>query len=156
MNLYILSLGSNVLPQKNIPNCLDLVARQFQVLKISSLYETPPFGPSGKKPFWNLVLVMTSQFSSKKVRAELRKIERQLGRKRTQNRFAARTIDIDLLPYPDFEKHPFVMIPLQEIASNLQMENGRTIKKLEEKTKNQTGFKIIATGKTLLKNLVGN
>lgn len=116
MTPYYLSLGSNIEPEKHIPACLDLLKEKFAVRKISTIYETAPVGPAGTQNFWNLAVKIESDLTPEEITQTLRKIEESLGRRRNpQNRFAPRTIDIDLLPFPDYEKQAFVMIPLAQI-----------------------------------------
>ena len=122
-----LSIGSNIRPSKNIPACLKKLKENFRVRRTSSIYETSPVGPVGKKKFWNLAVQIETSFSKPEFLRRLRAIEKALGRRRTTNRFAPRPIDIDLILFrnwrrPGFEKLAFVLIPLAEIAPRLKPE----------------------------------
>lgn len=121
MSVYFLSLGSNRRPRFHIAKALQELRRLFRLIKISSIYQTPPFGPSGRLPFLNCVLALESSWSIGRVKREIRMLENKLGRKRDpNNKFAPRTVDVDLVPYPGFEDHPFVVIPLAEIAPRME------------------------------------
>ena len=135
-NIY-LSLGSNINPQKNVPACVQGLKDHFTVKKISSLYETDPVGPAGKNKFWNAIIQIESSLSSKALTEKLRTIESGLGRnRRTQNKFAPRTIDIDVLPQPEYQNQAFIMIPLAEISSGEKdPETGKTFSELAEQLK---------------------
>lgn len=130
--IFFLSLGSNIDPEKNIPACLDLLKKNFRIRKISSIYETEPAGPAGNQKFWNLALSLESDLAREVLTANLRRIEETLGRKRNPaDKFAPRTIDIDLLPQPDYQHQAFVIIPLAGIAPREKdPETGKTFEEL--------------------------
>lgn len=117
MNAVYLSLGSNLHPEKNIPEAIELLKNSFTVLAVSSVYETDPVGPAGVNQFWNLAAAIQSEEPGK-LKTKIRAIETQLGRIRTDNKFAPRTIDIDILPQADYQTLAFIIIPLAEIAPN--------------------------------------
>jgi 2-amino-4-hydroxy-6-hydroxymethyldihydropteridine diphosphokinase len=117
MSIFYLSLGSNIQPEKNVPACFDLLKTELAVQAISPIYETEPVGPAGCQKFWNAAVAVQSEESRENLSRHLRSIEARLGRTRSAaNRFAPRTIDIDLLPQPGYQKLAFIMIPLAEIA----------------------------------------
>ncbi len=116
MKLYFLSIGSNLRPSKNIPIALRKLKAHFHVKKISSVHVTKPVGPPGQKKFWNLALSFESGLKPATIRKRLREIESEMGRKRDpENKYAARIIDLDLLPQPGYKKLSFIMAPLVEI-----------------------------------------
>ena len=157
MQTIFLSLGSNIEPQKNIPACLEILKKEFRVKKISSIYETDPVGPRGdlrqksrripacppagrgpkfqwRKKFWNAAAAIETDLDAKRLTEKLRRIEERLGRRRDPaDKFAPRTIDIDILlydqrqmstpkltiPHPRMLERDFVMMPLKEIAPAL-------------------------------------
>lgn len=139
MTAAYLSLGSNINPQKNIPDAIRLLKENLTVLKVSSIYETDPVGPSGNLKFWNLAISVQSE-DRDMLRSKLRAIEERLGRIRGENKSAPRTIDIDVLPQPDYQKLAFVMIPLAEIApEEKDPETGLRFIEIAEKIKDQAG-----------------
>lgn len=127
-----LSIGSNIEPERHVPACIETLQKKFSVLKVSSIYETDPVGTPGAEKFWNAAAEIETDFDAEKLSAELRGIEMSLGRRRIPgNKFAPRTIDIDVLPQPGFQKQGFVMIPLAEIApEEKDSETGRTFSEL--------------------------
>jgi len=115
MALVVIALGSNIAPEHNLPRAMrslkDMAGRP---LRVSQVYETPPIGSPGAPWFLNAaVLLETSRalpglrwFLNAAVLLEtsralpglrmvLRRIEAQLGRIRTQDPNAPRTIDLD-------------------------------------------------------------
>ncbi len=132
MRSVFLSIGSNVHPEKNVPACLQLLKENFCLKQVSSIYETEPVGPAGDKHFWNLAVEIETPLSPKDFLSALRTIEEKLGRERSpENKFMPRTIDLDILPLPDYEKHAFIMVPLAEIAPGERDEkSGKTFREI--------------------------
>ncbi len=130
-----LSLGSNLSPEKFIPACIETLKQKFRVLKVSSVYETDPVGPTGKEKFWNLAVEIEPAADPAVLLKELRAVEESLGRKRDPfNKFAPRTIDIDILPQQDYQNQALIMIPLAEIApEEKDRETGKSFRELAEK-----------------------
>ncbi len=147
MNRFFISIGSNLEPEKNIPACLTLLKKEFEGIKRSSVYETDPVGPAGDKKFWNLVVQIQTPLDKKSLVEKMREIEKQLGRKReAANRFAARTIDLDLLPTPDYADQGFVIIPLAEMApAERDPVSGKTFRELAEPFRTQRGLRKISS-----------
>lgn len=132
MTRFWLSLGSNVEPEKNIPACLEALQRDWVVKKISSVYEMEPVGPAGGAKFWNACVTVESPLTKEDFVKEMRALEDRLGRRRDPaNKFAPRTIDIDLLPAPGYQEQFFTVIPLAEIApEEKDPETGKTFREL--------------------------
>lgn len=127
----LIAFGSNVAPEANVPQALDLLAEQVRVTGVSTVYRTEPLGHPEQDPFLNGALAVETELSARVLKFEvLRGIERKLGRVRTADRYAARTIDLDIalyadlvldepdlrIPDPDIRKRAFVAIPLAELA----------------------------------------
>jgi len=117
MTRIFLSIGSNIEPEKNVPACLKILKDKFSVSHISNVYETDPVGPAGHLKFWNLAVSIETELEGERLISGLRAIENQLGRKRApNNKFLARTIDLDILPQADYQRQAFIIVPLAEIA----------------------------------------
>ena len=139
MNRVFLSLGSNLEPERYIPACIEALKQKFCINKISSIYETEPVGPAGGGKFWNAVVGIESAVEPESLNKELRGIETSLGRKRDpSNKFAPRSIDIDVLPQPGYQDQGFIMVPLAEIAPDeMDKKSGKTFLELAEKFKEE-------------------
>lgn len=134
MSCYFLSLGSNLRPRKHLKACLSRLRENFEILRVSPIYETPPFGPAGSRPFWNAAVLLRAQTDRRELRIRLQKIETSLGRRRSRDKYAPRTIDIDLLPYRGYTKHPFVVLPMVEIAPDWKdPRSGKSMRQLARK-----------------------
>jgi 2-amino-4-hydroxy-6-hydroxymethyldihydropteridine diphosphokinase len=128
--LAIIELGSNIDPEQHIPSAIQAIKRLGAIQSISKMYETEPFGPPGQPPFINAALALETELSPMELRRELRTIEAELGRRRSQDRYAARVIDLDIclygqqtldneglqIPDPDILKRPYLARTIAEIA----------------------------------------
>lgn len=126
-----LSLGSNVEREENIRAALRGLKKQFGELIISPVYECPAVGFSGDD-FYNLVVGFDSELAVGEIAAILRKLEDDNGRIRGADKFAPRTLDINLLTYGDtvgvvdaielprdeILKYAFVLKPLADVAAD--------------------------------------
>lgn len=133
--LAYIGLGSNLEnPQQHIDAArADIAAlNQVQEQVFSSLYQSPPMGPSDQPDYVNAVMAVTTDLSPLDLLRSLQAIENQHGRVRLQ-RWGARTLDLDILLYgnevialPDLmvphvglAERAFVLYPLYEIAPQL-------------------------------------
>ncbi|MGZ5055223.1 MAG: 2-amino-4-hydroxy-6-hydroxymethyldihydropteridine diphosphokinase [Methylobacter sp.] len=128
-----ISIGSNIDKDKHIPASLSALEQVFNELTVSSIYESEPVGFTGDV-FYNLVVGFDSDLEVKAVAKQLRQIELDNGRTPESRKFAARTLDLDLILYGDLivndgrlqiprdeiEHYAFVLEPLAEIAPNLK------------------------------------
>ncbi len=117
MSSVYISIGSNVERENNVRKALKLLKQRFNTLHCSSIYETVPVGFSGAL-FYNLVVRFDTDLSPTEVVAELKHIENECGRDRTQQKFSNRSVDLDLLLYDDLIlKQGTVNVPRDEILS---------------------------------------
>ncbi|MFV0522472.1 MAG: 2-amino-4-hydroxy-6-hydroxymethyldihydropteridine diphosphokinase [Mangrovibacterium sp.] len=102
------------------------------LVNASSIFETEPWGFEADDLFWNQVLVIQTTKTPQDVLKATKSIEIELGRVRGDERYASRTIDIDLLfyddavideenlqlPHPRMINRKFVLEPLHQIAAD--------------------------------------
>lgn len=131
-----MGLGSNIAPQANLPAAVELLQEDCRLLALSSIWETPAVGADGPM-FLNAVAFVETPFSIKDLKCNvLRPIEAQLGRVRTRNPNAPRTIDLDILLYDgrvidtEIWKYVHLALPLSELLPDLP--NPQTGQNLEE------------------------
>ncbi|RKZ95894.1 MAG: 2-amino-4-hydroxy-6-hydroxymethyldihydropteridine diphosphokinase [Gammaproteobacteria bacterium] len=116
--LVTISLGSNINPEFNIRLAVDELKLQYGELIISPVYQTAAVGFDGED-FLNLVVSFNTLISVQDIAAKLKKIEDGIGRDRSQPRFSARAIDLDLLTYDQLVlDEPGVQVPRHEILQN--------------------------------------
>ncbi|MBI2435881.1 MAG: 2-amino-4-hydroxy-6-hydroxymethyldihydropteridine diphosphokinase [Candidatus Hydrogenedentes bacterium] len=129
-----IGLGSNIEPEKNIELALLALRRQVQLTALSTFYETEPIDRPGQAPYVNGVAAAATFSGPRPLKfAVLRPIEEAQGRVRTEDRYAPRTIDLDILLYddwvlhedglvlpdPDLSKRPFLAKCVQELRPGL-------------------------------------
>lgn len=134
---FYLGVGSNIEPRENIEKALKLLGSRFEITARSSLYQSPAWGVSDRQnDYLNMALKAKSDKDRFAIIAETRWIETLLGRKRADDKFAARPIDIDLLFHqnpaeltmkisgreefdPGILENQFIHKPMVEIAPEL-------------------------------------
>lgn len=113
-----ISLGSNIEPKQNIRRAVTALREHFGELIISPVYQTEAVGFDGED-FLNLVVCIDSEETVRSVASTLKSIEDELGRDRSQPRFSARAIDLDLLTYDDLVMDADgIQVPRHEILQN--------------------------------------
>jgi len=133
----VLGIGSNIQPLLKLRQALFELKNNsvFQVLKISSIYESNALLPESAPPEWEqkflnaAVLCQTEESDLEQILIEIKNIEKKLGRIPSQ-RWAPRFIDIDLLwaegeryqsntlnvPHLELFKRPFALCPAVEVC----------------------------------------
>lgn len=125
-----ISLGSNVDPEHHLPRAVAALARLGPITGVSNVYESAAVGPAGQPPFLNAVVRAEVDLSREDLRHRLRAIEAELGRVRTQDKYAPRTIDLDLVALEDFfdpevASRAYLAVTLAEVAPDLPTGTGR-------------------------------
>ena len=137
-----LGLGANLGDRRaSLRRALRLLAHleDTRLLRVSSFYETPPWGNEKQPPFLNVCAALETRLSPLVFLRRTQRIERALGRVRKEH-WGPRTIDIDLLfaegfesaaselrlPHPYLHERAFVLLPLAEIVPGL-IVRGRKI-----------------------------
>jgi 2-amino-4-hydroxy-6-hydroxymethyldihydropteridine diphosphokinase len=149
MTQVYLSLGSNIAAEINLPRSVHLLKKQIIINKASSVWETVPVGTTGPN-FLNAVVacdvIQTINDLKEKI---LQPIENQLGRVRVADKYAPRTIDLDIIIYNDLviEKRiwelVFLAVPLAELIPDyLNPETGETLILTAEKLKKENWLKL--------------
>lgn len=129
-----IGIGSNIEPAKNVRAAIRSLAQQTRLVGISMVYLTDALSHSEQPPYYNCVVEVETEAPPAEVKhGILRNIENNLGRKRTEDKYAPRTIDLDLivygeltidaegikLPDPEILERPFLAIPLFELAPDM-------------------------------------
>ena len=120
-HLAYLSLGSNIQPEKNLVSAIHLLQQQGRIKSISNAWESKSVGADGPN-YLNACIAFTTPLPWPELKEQvILPIELQLGRRRTENKYAPRTMDIDIILFDDkscdeksWEK-AFVVVPLAEI-----------------------------------------
>ncbi len=129
-HVYV-AFGSNLGDRKN--NILlamdEMKKKKIEFLRISTMYETEPYGLKDQPKFINCVALVKTIYAPMELMDNLFEIEKMLGRVR-EVKWGPRTIDLDIIfydkkiinfvdliiPHPDMQNRFFVLKPLVEIA----------------------------------------
>ena len=112
------SVGTNIDRDRNVASALAALAREYDGLEQSRIFETQAVGFSGDL-FYNLVVAFETGQSPQQVAAVLNRIEDAHGRDRQAGKFSNRSLDLDLLLYNDLiVDEPGVTLPRPEILEN--------------------------------------
>lgn len=131
MAQVFLGLGSNIDKRKNLNSALNILRQKFDVRQVSRVYRSAAVGFSGDD-FFNLVVELQTDVLPPELLQQLKIIEAEHGRSRGEEKFSARTLDIDILTYEqqvgtvagielprdEIVKYAFVLRPLAEIAGD--------------------------------------
>ena len=113
----------------NLPDSRFIVA--------SRLYRSAPMGPQDQPDYINAVAAIDTGLAPESLLDQLQSLE-QAHRRIRERRWGPRTLDLDLLlyadrtiatdrlivPHPGIAERSFVLLPLYDIAPNLQMPDG--------------------------------
>ena len=144
----VIAVGSNIEKERHVPEAIRLLRRHahIDVERVSRCYETrAEGGPEGSPDFFNAAVLACTDLAPEELRAELRSIEDELGRVRTADRNAPRTIDLDIvyfgdfagrfgelvLPDPQAETAAHVAVPVAEVVPDwVHPTSGRSTKEI--------------------------
>ena len=105
-----------------------------EVVAVSPVYETEPVGGPEQGAFYNIVVELDTRRSPRQLLELCRELEREANRVR-RIRWGPRTLDVDVLlvgdqavadddltvPHPRMHQRNFVMVPLLDLAPDLQV-----------------------------------
>ena len=133
-----LSLGGNLGdPAAAIGEALRMLDAEAstEVVAVSSLYRTPPWGNLDQPDFLNAAAIVETELAPRALLDLCLEAEKRLKRVRAE-RWGPRLIDIDILvygserieeagldiPHPRMLERAFVLVPLAEIAPDFEIE----------------------------------
>jgi 2-amino-4-hydroxy-6-hydroxymethyldihydropteridine diphosphokinase len=121
-----LSIGSNIEPETHLPQAIQLLREAGQVMEVSSIWETEAVGSDGPN-FLNVCLLFLTPLQPIDLKEQvIRPIEARLGRVRSVDKNAPRTIDLDIVLFDEqplkmkFWDYAFVVVPLAELLPDFQ------------------------------------
>jgi 2-amino-4-hydroxy-6-hydroxymethyldihydropteridine diphosphokinase len=120
-HLAYLSLGSNIQPETNLVQAIEALRNHGRLERISSAWESESVGAEGPNYLNACVLLVTPLTQIGLKEQALLPIEMRLKRQRSADRFAPRTIDIDIVVFDGrscddkYWEQTFVVVPLAEI-----------------------------------------
>jgi dihydroneopterin aldolase / 2-amino-4-hydroxy-6-hydroxymethyldihydropteridine diphosphokinase len=143
-----ITVGSNIDPVANLRAAIQRLREEqaLSVIAISPVYRTAPVGKVDQADFLNAAVLVNTTLSPEELKGGvLQPIEQALGRVRSVDKNAPRTIDLDIslynyqivdmgsrhIPDPDIEQHPHLAIPLADLAPYyVHPETGETLEEI--------------------------
>ena len=143
--MYV-AAGSNVQPELYLKRALQLLEQEFDSIRVSPIYRNRAVGFEGDD-FLNLVVTFTTDLDVREVRTRLQNIETRCDRPREAPKWAARTMDLDILlydglisdepglvlPRPDLIRRAYMLKPMVDLAPDLKHPVlGKTMREIWE------------------------
>ena len=138
--IVYLSIGTNIGNRmENIKKVLYSIYKSdiFNILEVSSIYETEPMYVENQDKFYNLIVksAVKNSIDPFVILGHVKSIEYEMGREKQSVKNGPRIIDIDILsvddikinsdilklPHPGLGERNFVLIPLSEIAPEYEL-----------------------------------
>ncbi|WEF27352.1 2-amino-4-hydroxy-6-hydroxymethyldihydropteridine diphosphokinase [Klebsiella aerogenes] len=145
MTLVYIALGSNLAsPLEQVNAAIRALSGipDSRVVRVSSLYRTPPLGPQDQPDYLNAAVALETSLSAEALLDHTQRIELQQGRVRKAERWGPRTLDLDIMlfgdavisserlavPHYDMKNRGFMLWPLFEIAPQLHFPDGLSLR----------------------------
>jgi len=143
-------MGSNIEPRANMVRAATLLVESFPLARFSRVFETEPVGASEAPWFLNAAAAIVTDLGPRELKYDvLRPLESRLGRERSSDRNAPRTIDLDIamygdqvisdsvarleIPDPDILTTSHIALPLADLEPNmLHPLEGRSLKEIAD------------------------
>ena len=125
MNTAVVSLGSNIDPEKNIAKVRQILSREQKILAESNFIVTKPVGLKDQPDFTNGAFLVSTRLNRQEFQMYLKSVETTLGRKHTGHRYDPRTIDLDIIVWNgavvsrDFSERSFIKDSALQLLPNL-------------------------------------
>lgn len=137
MHDAILLLGSNINPRENLQKALALLNQLCTITAKSRIFETKAVGSDGPDFLNQAVMINTDGGAAEFKRDIIDPIEIALKRVRVDNKYAPRTIDIDLIIFDaeildeNLWKYKFIALPVSDILPDLMHpDTNRTLREI--------------------------
>ena len=143
MTEVFVALGSNIDGERNLREAVRRLALGCRVVAVSPVYETAPVGKTDQANFLNAAVLIETDLTVVELKEQvLQVIEKELGRVRTADKNAPRTIDLDIalfgdqvldhgarqIPDPELLRYAHIAVPLADLApTRRHQEDGRTL-----------------------------
>jgi dihydroneopterin aldolase/2-amino-4-hydroxy-6-hydroxymethyldihydropteridine diphosphokinase len=148
LNRVLVLLGSNINAEYNLQEAVARLAQRSRLVAVSPAYRTQPVGTMEQPGFINGAVLVETRLEPQAFKQEvLRVIEGELGRVRTGDKNAPRTIDLDIalyndaafemddghIPDPDILRYSHAARPLADIAPGWRHpEIGETLEQIAD------------------------
>jgi 2-amino-4-hydroxy-6-hydroxymethyldihydropteridine diphosphokinase len=121
-HVCIIGIGSNINPQENIANALNILREENDVVGVSAFIKTAPVGIPDQPDFLNGAVKILTGKEIKDYKDYLKEVEDRLKRDRSAPKYGPRTIDLDVVIWDneiiddDYYKRDFLKSVVDEIC----------------------------------------
>lgn len=151
INQVCLLLGSNIEPQRNLARAVALLGAVFPLRGVSKIWQTPAAGSPGPD-FLNQAVLLTTALDLETLKLfVLRPLEARLGRVRSGDKNAPRTIDIDIVVWnhqvvdANVWKWAHAAVPVAELLPGFERaETGEKLESIASQLKQRTPMRVFA------------
>ncbi|VAW15925.1 2-amino-4-hydroxy-6-hydroxymethyldihydropteridinepyrophosphokinase [hydrothermal vent metagenome] len=125
MNECIIGIGSNIDAGTNIGKMLEILGHDLKIIKVSTFINTSPVGITNQPDFTNGAVKIQTTLNKEELKRYLKKVEKQLGRNESEEKYGPRTMDLDIVVWNgeivdnDYYKRDFLKKSVDEICSHL-------------------------------------
>ena len=144
----LIAIGSNINREQKLPQALAALNQQpeLSLRAVSPIYESLPVGTTvAQPPYFNAAALVETKLEPFDLKEMLLSIEGNLGRVRSDDKYAPRPIDLDIalyghqilnlngrrIPDPDILTFPHLALPLADLAPTwLHPELGVTLQEI--------------------------
>ncbi len=147
MTLVVIGLGANLGdPKHNLTEALSVLQAHPQIaeLECSTLVRSAPLGDKAQPAYCNAVARFRCGLAAEALLLLLQSLENRFGRVRGAERWASRTLDLDILaygdavirtaeltvPHPEITRRPFVVQPWLEVDPEARLATGERLAEL--------------------------
>ncbi|MCH9022228.1 MAG: 2-amino-4-hydroxy-6-hydroxymethyldihydropteridine diphosphokinase [Planctomycetes bacterium] len=124
-NIVAVSVGSNINPNENIAKARQFLSEEHTLLSESDFVITKPIGNTDQPDFTNGAFLLETNLNFEDFNATLKSLETRCGRKPTANKYAPRTLDLDIVVWnnqitnnQDYQRH-FIKTAIQQLLPTL-------------------------------------
>lgn len=137
-----LCLGSNIHPEENLRKAIELLRARTRVLALSNCWESEAIGANGPN-FLNIGASILTPLDPEALKTRvLRPIENELGRVRSADKYAPRTMDLDITVFdgqvldPELWRRAYLAVIFAELLPDLRHpETSESIEAVAERLK---------------------
>lgn len=145
----VILIGSNIEPETNVPLAIARLQESSELVRVSRIWETESVGSAGPN-FLNIAALVRCKQDAESLKEEiLRPIEDELGRVRTADKNAPRTIDLDIVLFDGqvledrLWEQPFIAIPVAELCPDIQNPaNKQTLQQVAERLRFESSARL--------------
>ena len=125
MNQAVIAVGSNIDPVRNIKKASTLLSKSQKFVRESAFARTEPILYENQPDFMNGAFLIETELPLDDLVKWLKSVEKQLGRKPSENKYGPRPIDLDVVVWngeligKDFYERDFVKKAVLELLPSI-------------------------------------